>query len=163
MDDRDLDAYIAAADAAADAAGAAFRPYVRIGLAADLKSDESPVTAADRSAEQAARAVLAARFPDHGILGEEFGLQNAQSRWRWVVDPIDGTRAFITGRAQFGVLVALLDGARPVLCAIVSIESGWVWLIVRNRSRFFSVKTHAKLSVDGNQIFGSSGDGVSIV
>ena len=137
MDDRDLDAYIAAAEAAADAAGAAIRPYFRIGLAADLKSDESPVTAADRSAEQAARAVLAARFPDHGILGEEFGLQNAQSRWRWVVDPIDGTRAFITGRAQFGVLVALLDGARPVVGIIDQPVTGERWIgAAGRRTRF---------------------------
>ena len=51
------------------------------------------------------RAVLAQHFPDHGILGEEFGLERPEARWRWVLDPIDGTRAFITGRPVFGTLV----------------------------------------------------------
>ena len=91
-------------------AGAAIRPLFRAGLAADLKADQSPVTIADRTAEQALRAVLAERFPDHGILGEEFGLHNPGARLRWVLDPIDGTRAFITGRPIFGTLIALLDG-----------------------------------------------------
>ncbi len=107
---------IAAAEAAADVAGAVIRPFFRrAGLAAELKGDASPVTVADRSAEQAMRAVLRERFPEHGILGEEFGLERAQARWRWVLDPIDGTRAFITGRPQFGTLVALLNDGVPVL------------------------------------------------
>ncbi len=80
----------------------------------DLKSDRSPVTIADRSAEQAMRAVLAERFPDHGILGEEFGLDRPEARLRWVLDPIDGTRAFISGRPTFGTLIALLDGDTPI-------------------------------------------------
>ena len=71
------------------------------------------MTIADRTAEQAMRAVLAERFPDHGILGEEFGLDRPDARLRWVLDPIDGTRAFITGRPTFGTLIALLDGETP--------------------------------------------------
>ncbi len=59
------------------------------------------------------RAVLAERFPDHAILGEEGGEERAGARYRWVLDPIDGTRAFITGRPTFGTLVALLDGDAP--------------------------------------------------
>jgi histidinol phosphatase-like enzyme (inositol monophosphatase family) len=98
-----------------DAAGAVIRPWFRMGLAADLKGDLSPVTRADRDAEQAMRALLAARFPEHGIMGEEFGLQNPTARLRWVLDPIDGTRAFITGRPTFGSLVALLDGDAPLV------------------------------------------------
>ena len=106
----DMDRLVAAAEAAADVAGAVVRPFFRVGLGADLKADRSPVTIADRSAEQAMRAVLTERFPDHGVLGEEFGLDRPQARLRWVLDPIDGTRAFITGRPTFGTLVALLDG-----------------------------------------------------
>ena len=79
----------------------------------DTKSDRSPVTIADRSAEQAMRAVLAERFPDHGVLGEEFGLDRPEARLRWVLDPIDGTRAFVSGRPTFGTLIALLDGETP--------------------------------------------------
>ena len=67
------------------------RPFFRAGFAIDTKSDRSPVTIADRSAEQAMRAVLAERFPDHGVLGEEFGLDRPEASLRWVLDPIDGT------------------------------------------------------------------------
>ena len=113
-----MDDLIAAAEAAVDAAGVAIRPFYRQSLGVDLKSDASPVTAADRAAEQAMRAVLSQRFPNHGILGEEFGLDRPDARFRWVLDPIDGTRTFITGRPVFGVLTALLDGATPILGVI---------------------------------------------
>jgi histidinol-phosphatase len=106
---------IAAAEAAADVAGAVIRPLFRQHLDAEAKSDRSPVTIADRAAEAAMRAVLAERFPEHGILGEEFPPLRPDARLRWVLDPIDGTRAFITGRPIFGTLVGLLDGDRPIL------------------------------------------------
>ncbi len=99
---------IAVAEAAADAAGSVIRLHFRARLAVERKSDASPVTIADRAAERAMRSVLAERFPDHGILGEEFGLERPQARLRWVLDPIDGTRAFITGRPLFGTLIGLL-------------------------------------------------------
>ncbi len=105
----------AAAHAALDAAAQAIRPHFRTPLAADTKSDESPVTIADRNAEMAMRAVLEARFPDHGIIGEEFPNLRESARYRWVLDPVDGTRAFITGRPIFGTLIALLDGDTPIL------------------------------------------------
>ena len=108
-------ALIAAAEAAADVAAAVVRPFFRSGVTADLKGDDSPVTIADRTAEQAMRAVLAARFPDHGILGEEYGLERPDARLRWVLDPIDGTRAFITGRPLFATLIGLLDDGIPIL------------------------------------------------
>jgi myo-inositol-1(or 4)-monophosphatase len=91
------------------------RPFFRVGVPADQKSDRSPVTIADRTAEQAMRAVLAERFPEHGVLGEEFGLDRPEASLRWVLDPIDGTRAFITGRPTFGTLIALCDRDEPVL------------------------------------------------
>ena len=118
---------IAAAEAAADAAGAAIRPFFRAGVAADQKSDRSPVTIADRTAEQAMRALLAERFPDHGILGEEFGLDRPDARMRWVLDPIDGTRAFISGRPTFGTLIALFDGDTPVLGIVDQPITGERW------------------------------------
>lgn len=136
--DSDIDAFIAAAQAAADAAGAVVRPYFRSGLGADLKGDASPVTEADRNAELAMRTALAERFPQHGILGEEFGLERPESRWRWVLDPIDGTRAFITGRPVFGTLVALLDGARPVVGVIDQPVTGERWLGAAGRHTRFS-------------------------
>ncbi len=133
----DIDRLIAAAEAAADVAGAVVRPFFRAGVAADLKSDRSPVTIADRSAEQAMRAVLAERFPDHGVLGEEFGLDRPDARLRWVLDPIDGTRAFITGRPTFGTLIALLDGDTPVLGVIDQPVTGERWVGAVGRATTF--------------------------
>lgn len=126
-----MEKLIAAAEAAADVAGAAIRPFFRAGVASDLKTDRSPVTIADRTAEQAMRAVLSERFPDHGILGEEFGLHRPDARMRWVLDPIDGTRAFITGRPTFGTLIGLLDGGVPVLGIIDQPVTGERWIGAR--------------------------------
>jgi len=109
-------------------AGAVVRPFFRAGFAIDTKSDRSPVTIADRSAEQAMRAVLSARFPNHGILGEEFGLERPDARYRWVLDPIDGTRAFITGRPMFGTLIALLEDGVPVVGIIDQPITGERWI-----------------------------------
>ncbi|HTQ72449.1 MAG TPA: inositol monophosphatase family protein [Acidocella sp.] len=106
---------IAIADAALDASGVAIRPYFRVGLGADDKSDESPVTAADRKAEEVLRAALAKATPEFGIIGEEFPSHNAGAKYVWVIDPIDGTRAFITGRTSFTTLLGLLEDGVPVL------------------------------------------------
>jgi myo-inositol-1(or 4)-monophosphatase len=125
----DIEILIAAAEAAADAAAVVIRPFFRAReMAADLKADASPVTIADRTAERVMRAILSERFPDHGILGEEFGLEQPASRLRWVLDPIDGTRAFITGRPQFGTLIALLDGDTPILGLIDQPVTGERWI-----------------------------------
>jgi histidinol phosphatase-like enzyme (inositol monophosphatase family) len=124
----ELDAWVAAAEAAADVAGAVIRPFFRAPLDAAQKEDHSPVTIADRTAEQAMRAVLAERFPGHGILGEEFGLDRPEAALRWVLDPIDGTRAFITGRPVFGTLVALLRDGVPVLGVIDQPITGERWV-----------------------------------
>src|SRR4051812_20731416 len=123
-------AWMAGAEAAADVAGAVLRPYFRAGsnLSVIQKEDRSPVTIADRSAEQAMRAVLSARFPDHGILGEEFGLERPDARYCWVLDPIDGTRAFITGRPVFGTLIALLEDGVPVVGVIDQPVTGERWM-----------------------------------
>ena len=120
-----------------DAAAAAIRPYFRTGVLADDKSDDSPVTIADRGAEQAMRAVLAARFPEFGIIGEEFAPDQAEQRFCWVLDPIDGTRAFITGRPVFGSLIALLDGDTPVLGMIDQPITGERWIGVAGEATQF--------------------------
>jgi histidinol-phosphatase len=82
----------------------------RTGIAVDLKDDASPVTEADRAAEQFAREWIAERFPEHGVLGEEFGETNPSARLRWLIDPIDGTRTFVAGVPLWGTLIALCDG-----------------------------------------------------
>jgi histidinol phosphatase-like enzyme (inositol monophosphatase family) len=133
----DLDALIRGAEAAIDAAGAVIRPFFRSGVTADIKADASPVTIADRTAERVMRAVLGERFPDHGILGEEFGHHQPTARLRWVLDPIDGTRAFITGRPTFACLIGLLDGDTPILGVIDQPVTGERWIgAAGRRTRF---------------------------
>jgi histidinol phosphatase-like enzyme (inositol monophosphatase family) len=134
----EADRLVAAAQAAADAAGAAIRPFFRASPPADIKADASPVTVADRQAEQAMRAVLAKRFPEHGILGEEFGLERPDARRRWVLDPIDGTRAFITGRPIFGTLIALMEDETPILGVIDQPVTGERWIGLAGRATTFA-------------------------
>jgi myo-inositol-1(or 4)-monophosphatase len=129
---------IDAAEAAADVAATVIRPFFRQNLAADSKDDESPVTIADRSAEQAMRAVLAQRFPEHGIMGEEFGLDRPGASYRWVLDPIDGTRAFITGRPTFGTLIALLEDGIPILGVIDQPISRERWVGIAGQTTTFN-------------------------
>jgi histidinol phosphatase-like enzyme (inositol monophosphatase family) len=134
-----LDDLAAVAMAAADAAGQAIRPHFRTQLAADLKEDASPVTLADKGAEAAIRAVLAARTPDIPILGEEEGGTPREDGDLWVVDPIDGTRAFITGRPLFGTLIALVRHGVPVIGLIDQPILGERWLgIAGQPTRFTS-------------------------
>src|SRR5262249_18789166 len=102
----------------ADASGAVIQRWFRSGIDADDKPDQSPVTVADREAEAAMRALLAAHAPGHGVIGEELGRENADAEWVWVLDPIDGTKAFLTGKPIFGTLIALVHRGRPVLGVI---------------------------------------------
>ncbi len=87
-------------------------------VAVETKSDQSPVTIADRGAEELLRAMIAKRYPAHGIIGEEFGNTRADAEFVWVLDPIDGTKAFITGVPLWGTLIALLHQGQPVLGCI---------------------------------------------
>lgn len=109
---------LALASALADAAGEAIRPFFRARFDIESKADASPVTQADRAAEAAMRRLIEAERPDDGIIGEEYGSVREDAERVWVLDPIDGTRSFIAGRAIFGTLIALLEGGRPVLGVI---------------------------------------------
>src|SRR5258708_2242707 len=100
--------FIALAHSLADAARPISSRYFRTPVAIDDKSDASPDTIADREAEAAMRAILATQVPEHGVYGEEHGVERADAEYVWVLDPIDGTRAFITGLPIWGTLVALL-------------------------------------------------------
>ncbi|MBV7265764.1 histidinol-phosphatase [Erythrobacter ani] len=106
------------ANALADAAGAAIRPLFRGEWSEERKADRSYVTEADRAAEAAMRALIEDRFPDDGIIGEEYGTRNESAGRQWVLDPIDGTTSFIAGRPIFGTLIALLQDGWPVLGVI---------------------------------------------
>lgn len=91
----------------ADAAADVIRPRFRVPIAVDIKSDASPVTEADRAAELAMRRLIEAERPDDGVQGEEFGHRDGAGDWHWILDPIDGTKSFVTGSTMFGTLIAL--------------------------------------------------------
>ncbi len=110
--------YINYAERLADEAAMLIRRYYRQRLSVDAKPDYSPVTAADQEAESAMRKMIERDFPDHGIIGEEYGSYNQNADYVWVLDPIDGTRAFITGKPLFGTLVALLHKSIPIIGVI---------------------------------------------
>ena len=113
-----LDTDIALALRLAEAAGAAIRPHFRTVLEAERKGDASPVTVADRAAEEAMRRILTAEVPRDGIAGEEFGTSAGSTGRQWVLDPIDGTTGFLAGRPLFGTLIALTVDGWPVLGVI---------------------------------------------
>lgn len=109
---------LAFAHSLADQSAKAILPHFRRPIAVDNKSgpgDFDPVTAADRAAERAIAAMIRRTYPDHGLVGEEYGTHAGEARMRWVVDPIDGTRAFIMGYPVWGTLIGLLDGTEPLL------------------------------------------------
>jgi inositol-phosphate phosphatase / L-galactose 1-phosphate phosphatase / histidinol-phosphatase len=111
----DLDTFLALALHLADAAGEVIRPYFRKPLAVSDKPDLTPVTVADRAAEETMRALIEAHFPKHGILGEEFGRVREDAEFVWTLDPIDGTKSFISGIPLFGTLIALTRAGHPIL------------------------------------------------
>jgi len=131
-------AFLAGAEAAAALAGDVIRPLFRSALLVEAKGDASPVTEADRAAERAMRDLLAARFPEHGIWGEEYGPEREGAEWLWVLDPIDGTRAFLTGRPLFGTLIALLHHGVPVLGIIDQPVTGERWTGVAGEATRFT-------------------------
>lgn len=109
MDYREL---LATALELADAAEARILPHYQR-CSADLKADGSEVTQADREAEEAVRALLAQRHPEHAILGEEFGGERTAAPQQWIIDPLDGTTAFALGLPLFGTLIAYAEHGEP--------------------------------------------------
>ncbi|MGH8176958.1 MAG: histidinol-phosphatase [Steroidobacter sp.] len=102
----------------ADLASEQILPLFRTQISIDNKAAAGrfdPVTSADRDAETAIRREIRRVYPGHGVLGEEHGFEQGESRYTWVIDPIDGTRAFILGQLHWGTLIALNDGARPIV------------------------------------------------
>lgn len=89
--------------------------YFQTGISVDRKSDNTPVTAADRQAEQKLRELIARAWPDHGVIGEEFGVQPGPSGLTWILDPIDGTKSFVHGVPLYANLIALVDAQGPLV------------------------------------------------
>ncbi len=127
MSDRCPDAYVTLAHKMADAAGEAVRGYFRRAYDIVTKPDATPVTEADRAAEQAMREILEQHEPAHGIFGEEFGTVRGDAEYVWYLDPIDGTKAFIAGIPVFGTLIGLARNGRPVFGIIDQAVSGERW------------------------------------
>lgn len=123
-----IDTDLALAMRLAEAAGQAIRPHFRNGFDTERKGDSTPVTIADRAAEEAMRRILKAERPRDAIIGEEFGTEVGTSGRTWVLDPIDGTVSFIAGRPIFGTLIALLVDGWPVLGVIDQPILGERWI-----------------------------------
>ncbi len=120
--------FVALAHRLADAAGEIARRHFRTRLAVDTKPDHTPVTIADRDAEAAMRELIAREAPGHGVFGEEHGSTRTDAEFVWALDPIDGTKAFITGLPTFGVLIALTRAGSPVLGVIDQPVSRERWI-----------------------------------
>ena len=128
----DLQEYLKFARETAYQAGRLTLEYFNKGITADAKADGSPVTVADRGAEQLIRRAVVQRYRDHAVLGEEFGESGESTSHRWIVDPIDGTKAFIHGVPLYGVLLGLeIEGVVevgvayfPALEEMISAASG---------------------------------------
>ena len=89
--------------------------YFQNGVAVERKNDNSPVTIADKTAEQHLRKLISQRFPDHGMIGEEFGETQSTSGLTWIIDPIDGTKSFTSGVPLYGCLLALTEGDQTLV------------------------------------------------
>ena len=113
-----LEEYIIFAERLADASRAVINEYLATAAVFETKGDLSPVTEVDRKVEETLRALIAATYPEHGILGEEFEADRPDAEYVWVIDPIDGTKAFITGMPIYGTLIALTYRGVPVVGVI---------------------------------------------
>lgn len=145
---------IAFAHSLADAAGAVIRPYFRQRLDVTDKKPVvdgvtvfDPVTEADKNAEKAIRAIIKRERPDDGILGEEFGEEAGTTGRRWVLDPVDGTRAFVNGRYEWGSLIALEEDGKPVLGIIDQPVLGERFIGVNGKTQLHTADSIARLSV----------------
>lgn len=127
----DLDGLLAFAHHLADLADAVTLPAFRAGLAVETKRDGTPVTEADRGAEAAIRAAIRDAYPDHAVLGEEDGRVGPADAPTWVLDPIDGTRSFITGNPVWATLIGLVDADGVAVSVVSAPAMGHRWDGVR--------------------------------
>jgi histidinol phosphatase-like enzyme (inositol monophosphatase family) len=102
----------------AEKSGEIIGNYFRKKIVIDSKQDQSPVTIADKKSEEIMRELIMKEFPEHGIIGEEFGKHNEDAEYQWILDPIDGTKSFICGAVTFGTLIALAKNGEPIIGVI---------------------------------------------
>jgi inositol-phosphate phosphatase/L-galactose 1-phosphate phosphatase/histidinol-phosphatase len=145
----------------ADAAGRIALTHFRSGIDFERKRDLSPVTIADRAIEQELRRLISARFPEHGILGEETG-STPGDRYTWYLDPIDGTKSFISGMPLFGTLIALADEANGAVIAgmidMPAMEERWYGTPGGTTFNEMPAKVSRAVNLEDAQIYTSSPD-----
>lgn len=149
-------AHIDAANHIADLARNITLKYFRQPLKTEQKDDRSPVTIADRQTEDLIRQELNQIFPEHGFYGEESGQKNLDAKWIWVVDPIDGTTSFATGKPTFGTLIALAYENKPVLGLIDFPALDERWLGAKGRPTLHNgevVKTNEEVDLQQASVY----------
>ena len=152
---------LAFAEDLADTARPIAMRHFRKTLKVDTKTDGSPVTVADRAIERTLRTMIGARYPQAGIYGEEFGAEMRASTW--ILDPIDGTKSFVTGLPLFGTLIALVEDGRPVFGVIDMPALGERWTGTSEGAHFNGtpVWTSGCRSIDGARLYTTSPDSFS--
>lgn len=130
--------FVDLANRLADEAAKISKKYFRTSFVVESKYDDTPVTIADREIETVTREIIEEMRPQDGILGEEFGIKESENGYTWVIDPIDGTKAFVTGRATFGTLIALCKDDVPVLGVIDQAILGERWIGVEGEVTTFN-------------------------
>lgn len=146
-----LDDFISFANFLSDESAKIIKKYFRKTLDIESKEDESPVTIADKNTELRIRELISKKFPHHGILGEEFEEKDLDSEFVWVIDPIDGTRSFISGHKDFGTLIALLHNKKPIIGVINCPMHDERWLGIQGRVTTMNqkeVKSSSKINLE---------------
>jgi inositol-phosphate phosphatase/L-galactose 1-phosphate phosphatase/histidinol-phosphatase len=153
--------FVTLAHELADAAGTIARRYFRQKITVDDKPDLTPVTIADREAESSMRDLIARRYPGHGVIGEEHGRIREDAEFVWVLDPIDGTKNFISGIPLFGTLIGLAHRGRPVLGVIEQPVLRERWVGVEGAASTLNgvpVRTRACAALDRATLYSTSPD-----
>lgn len=130
--------FISFAEQLATISGEVIRRYYRQDIEIEAKSDSTPVTLADKEVEKNIRAIIRNKYPDHGIIGEEFEPHQPDAEYKWLIDPIDGTKSFIIGRPIFGTLITLVHKEEPILGIIDQPVLGERWTGVKGFATNFN-------------------------
>ena len=143
-----LQEYLNFANKLADEAGIISMEYFRTSLDIENKSDETPVTIADKNTELKLRSMIEKKYPDHGILGEEFDSINPDAEFIWVIDPIDGTKSYVAGHKDFGNLISLTQNKKPIIGIINCPAHDERWVGAKNQNSTFNLQPSKTSSVN---------------
>ena len=151
--------YLKIAHECAEASGKIIKKYFRKKVKIEIKNDNTPVTKADKEAEKKIRDIIRKKSPECGYFGEETGKYNIDNEYTWVIDPIDGTKSFITGKPLFGTLIGLMKNNKPYLGVLNQpiLKERWVG-IANKESRFNNVKVKTRncKKLKGSKMYATS-------